>query len=578
MARQINGHVGNFSTSADLINKFPPAEYMGCSANVGSAAPYVKYWCDGSTWAGVNAASIQALVSGGGIASPAASPAVDIFDMYQATWRRQLSLPSPYSAVGSDVVHPSVLFFPGAGWMGYRYWMAYTPYPTANSAYENPCLAVSQDGDTWAALSGGASPLVGQPVGGYNADTQLVMAPDRSKMYLIFRERISSGATGNNLKIMETTNGVTWTLPVTVLTGAYASQDYASPSIWWDSTNGRWVMISHNLDGAGYPMQRLVTTGSSIYSGWGSATTITITHPTARTWWHSGFIPLADGRIIGLVQDQASGGGGAGGALFAAESLDGGLTFAVRSVYAELNFYRPNLSLFQRDDGAAGVTAWIGRLDSGAAYTIHREDWLQGAAAKSIGDGMLSSQQFGYYPSGWLYWDNYNRADGALGTPVVGSALTVDAGTVTIVSSKAVTGSVGNNRALTASLGTADQVVEADFIANPAGGWLIFRAVDTANYYRVGFTAVWPNGLTIQSIVSGAIGAINRLVVSPTRSATISAQTRVRVVCRGRRFRVYVNGVFWEEITDALYYSTGVKAGFQATNASASFDNLLISS
>ena len=67
MARQINGHVGNFSTSADLISKFPPAEYMGCSANVGTTAPYIKYWCDGQTWAGVAAASVQALVSGDGI-------------------------------------------------------------------------------------------------------------------------------------------------------------------------------------------------------------------------------------------------------------------------------------------------------------------------------------------------------------------------------------------------------------------------------------------------------------------------------------------------------------------------------
>jgi hypothetical protein len=50
MARQINGHVGNFSTSTELVSKFPPAEYMGCSANVGTIAPYSKYWCDGQVW------------------------------------------------------------------------------------------------------------------------------------------------------------------------------------------------------------------------------------------------------------------------------------------------------------------------------------------------------------------------------------------------------------------------------------------------------------------------------------------------------------------------------------------------
>lgn len=51
MARQINGHVGNFTTSTELTTKFSPSEYIGCSANVGTTVPYVKYWCNGQTWA-----------------------------------------------------------------------------------------------------------------------------------------------------------------------------------------------------------------------------------------------------------------------------------------------------------------------------------------------------------------------------------------------------------------------------------------------------------------------------------------------------------------------------------------------
>jgi len=66
MARQVNGHLGTFATVADLTAKFPPSESIGCSANVGTAIPYTKAWCDGSEWALVQAPQIQALVSADG--------------------------------------------------------------------------------------------------------------------------------------------------------------------------------------------------------------------------------------------------------------------------------------------------------------------------------------------------------------------------------------------------------------------------------------------------------------------------------------------------------------------------------
>jgi len=64
MARQVNGHLGTFASIEALTAKFPPSESIGCSANVGTAIPYTKAWCDGSEWALVKAPQIQALVSG----------------------------------------------------------------------------------------------------------------------------------------------------------------------------------------------------------------------------------------------------------------------------------------------------------------------------------------------------------------------------------------------------------------------------------------------------------------------------------------------------------------------------------
>jgi len=66
MARQVNGHLGTFASIEALTAKFPPSESIGCSANVGTAIPYTKAWCDGSEWALVKAPQIQALVSNDG--------------------------------------------------------------------------------------------------------------------------------------------------------------------------------------------------------------------------------------------------------------------------------------------------------------------------------------------------------------------------------------------------------------------------------------------------------------------------------------------------------------------------------
>lgn len=45
----------------------------------------------------------------------------------------------------------------------------------------------------------------------------------------------------------------------------------------------------------------------------------------------------------------------------------------------------------------------------------------------------------------------------------------------------------------------------------------------------------------------------------------------------GRRFRIYVNDTFWQEVQDPSYYTTGVKVGVQGVDAGAvSFDYLMV--
>ena len=535
--------------SANASGEFSPA----------TAADAAELIAMGATAANVGAAVVLPYAP--------ANTLFDIFDQQQIIPRRPLSLPNPYYAIGSDMVHPGPIYFP-EGWNGYRYWMAYTPYPGSNSSYENPCLACSNDGDAWITPPGTINPLVQKPSSGYNADTHLVASPDGKKLYLIYRERLITGITGNNVRVMESADGAIWSPPMTIVNGAFSTQDYACPSIFWDAINSRWIMLSHNLDGGStYPMQRNISAGADIYSGWSGPTAITITHPTGgRTWWHSFFNILPDGRIIGLIQDTANGGGGGGGALFAAESWDSGLNFSVKQVYSDLNYYRPAFLI--QGVHPPGMAAFVGKLFNG--FSIHREDWQAGATQRAIDTVAIEYAAYGTIRSDVLWLDTFNRADGALGTPLVGSALTVDTGTYTIVSNRAVSGSAGNNRML-ATLSTPDYAYEITNVAAVGQWWIIFRGVDTANYWRVGANAAGSSALVLQNIAAGA-------VASTYQDGILTNQgDRIRVVCRGRRFRIFVNGRCWYESQDATgRHVTGVKIGAQCNNAGTSFDNMLV--
>ncbi|MNI08055.1 hypothetical protein D3C73_610790 [compost metagenome] len=78
----------------------------------------------------------------------------------------------------SENIHPKVLYFE-KGWRGYKFWMAYTPYPKGEANSENPCIAVSQDGINWILPKNfTANPLDVPFENGYNSDTHLVYRKD----------------------------------------------------------------------------------------------------------------------------------------------------------------------------------------------------------------------------------------------------------------------------------------------------------------------------------------------------------------------------------------------------------------
>ncbi|MDD5614305.1 MAG: hypothetical protein PHQ54_04460 [Candidatus Omnitrophica bacterium] len=84
-----------------------------------------------------------------------------------------------------QAVHPDIVYFP-EGWQGYKYWMAFTPYPFGKRAYENPSILVSQDGYSWEVPPGLKNPIVGSISRGYHADPDLLYNQDTEELWLYF--------------------------------------------------------------------------------------------------------------------------------------------------------------------------------------------------------------------------------------------------------------------------------------------------------------------------------------------------------------------------------------------------------
>lgn len=115
-----------------------------------------------------------------------------------------------YTGGANQPIHPSVYAFDSA-WNGYKYWMAYTPYPDGNNTNENPCIAVSNDLIKWVTPTGLTNPITAKPAtaGDYNSDTHLVYNSTTGLLECWYREVLQS-ATKENIVRKTSADGITW--------------------------------------------------------------------------------------------------------------------------------------------------------------------------------------------------------------------------------------------------------------------------------------------------------------------------------------------------------------------------------
>lgn len=203
--------------------------------------------------------------------------------------RSDSPLTTPTYDGSGQAVHPSVIDFTDHGlstWNGHRYWMAMTPYPSSNSAYENPSILVSSDGETWSVPVGLTNPIDPSPASGHNSDPCLVYDSGSDTLYCFYRE--TNGT--DYIRAKSSTDGVTWSSEAAVLSST--ANTLLACSVLHDGST--WHMWT--VDSTASPNNIDYRTSSSPTTGWSSATTCTATPPSGYDFWH-----------LNVVKDQRDG-------------------------------------------------------------------------------------------------------------------------------------------------------------------------------------------------------------------------------------------------------------------------------
>lgn len=273
-----------------------------------------------------------------------------------------LTIPD-YPGLGK-VVHPDVLYF-AAGWNGYKYWMAYTPYPP--EANENPSLAVSNDGVTWITPPGLTNPVIAAPTApAYNSDASLCMSADGLTMWLIWR-KFEVVANYDRVYVASSTDGITWGASTLIIDTSYP---YAmSPSALWDGA--QFVMYTCTLETLTYHIERRVC--ATMDGTWGAVTDITFANSSQMQPKHADII-LSGGVYYLIFMDSVVAHGVNRGLYFAkgsngiAFTLDPNFRMAYGVGVWDYEPYRASLlpvgdgmDIYYSGFDVAGTTAKIGK-------------------------------------------------------------------------------------------------------------------------------------------------------------------------------------------------------------------------
>lgn len=204
----------------------------------------------------------------------------------RATGKVNLFIETPLEGYNQPI-HPKMVYFSSA-WNGYKYWMAYTPFPFAKSGVENPSICASNNMMNWVIPTGSPTMPLDSPSDGtvsYWSDTHMVYRQDTNTLECWYRG-VQDGttpqfsATGNKVLICRrtTTDGKTWT-PRQIVYTFNSNANQVSPSVNWDNTNAKYRIWFMN--GGGY---WTADTNASNWTRVGDLIGLDASHPSFTTW------------------------------------------------------------------------------------------------------------------------------------------------------------------------------------------------------------------------------------------------------------------------------------------------------
>lgn len=140
--------------------------------------------------------------------------------------------------------HPSILYVP-EGWNGFKYWMAFTPYPA--EARENPSIVASNDGYTWVVPNGLTNPIfsVSEALNenyAYNSDPDIIII--NGTMFLYNRMCSSNaGQLHDAIYVKTSADGVHWSPFQKLIAWETDNSGLLSPSVIQES-DGSFTMYT----------------------------------------------------------------------------------------------------------------------------------------------------------------------------------------------------------------------------------------------------------------------------------------------------------------------------------------------
>lgn len=178
----------------------------------------------------------------------------------------KLVLPT-YDGSG-QAVHPSVVYIPN-GFSGYKWWMAFTPYPEGNDDYENPSIVASNDGVTWVVPDGLTNPVVAGLVSPqWNLDPELIFDGTQLIMYWAdstgkyYRKTSANGTVWSaTTELTWLTVGVSvWSAPGIIREGATSWKAWGSPFAAISAVNPNYLALYESTDGVAWSFSNAIPT------------------------------------------------------------------------------------------------------------------------------------------------------------------------------------------------------------------------------------------------------------------------------------------------------------------------------